>query len=112
MVCPLFWWGPVQEHAQYCFFAPNTQCFAPGSSDMALGFFGLCIFQSRISPNCADTVIFQSRTLSLYFVAQGEVRPGASFAAKGPRSQAVSGKEQMEAQGLICNTSPQGPTGQ
>ena len=54
---------------------------------------------------------------------------GASFVAKGPRSQPVSGgglvpskgglrasgkrkKEQMEAQQLICNKAPQGPTGQ
>ena len=58
-------------HAQYA-------AFAPGSSKVAVGFF--CLL-SRICPNCNTCSYFQSRIISLYFVAPGEVCPGASVAA-------------------------------
>ena len=107
--------GGVQRrrHAQYCFFCSQHPVFCSWLFRHGIGFFWPLHISVQNFPKLrGHTVIFQSLTLSRYLVAQGEVSPGASFAAKSPRSQAVSGKEQMEAQGLICSTSPQGPTGQ
>ena len=58
------------------------------------GFFGLFVsFCPEFAPATPVGSYFQSYTVSLYFVAQGEVCPSASTAAKGPRvpdSQSVS----------------------
>ena len=86
-------WGAIafsRGHVQYPAFAPDAVflffCF--GSSEVAVGFF-VCIFWSRICPNCARVRLFLVLRASLYFVAQGEVCPSAGTAAKGPRSQPV-----------------------
>ena len=53
-------------------------------------------------------VIFQSLTVSLYFVAWGEVCPGAGIAPKGPRSQPVSegrGREASRSNLILKNLS-------
>ena len=64
--------------------AQNTPLLQPPQK-WQLGFLvSLCLL-SRIFPNCA-----RSCTVSLYFVAQGEVCPSASTAAKDPGSQPVS----------------------
>ena len=55
-----------------------------------VGFFGFFVsFGSGICPKWASWH-FQSHTVSLYFVARGQVCPGTSTAAEGPRSQPVS----------------------
>ena len=52
-----------------------------------LGLWPFCILSSIICPNCTGTQLFL--VLSSFFVsiARGDVCPGASPAAKGPRSQ-------------------------
>ena len=64
------------------------------SSKVTVGFFGLFVsFCPEFAPATPVGSYFQSYTVSLYFVAQGEVCPSASTAAKGPRvpgSQPVS----------------------
>ena len=65
--------------------------FAPGSSKVSVGFLLVSLY--LLGPEFALTAharsYFWSQTVSLYFVAQGEVCPGASIARKGPRSQPV-----------------------
>ena len=68
------------------FFVCLFACF--GSSEVAIGSF-VCIFWSRMCTNCARMWLFLVLR-ALYFVAQGEVCPGAGTVAKGPRSQLVS----------------------
>lgn len=76
-VLPTLRWWCVQGACIVTAFAPNT-VFASGSSKVTGGFFGLFVsFRSRICP--------KSHTVSLYFVAQGEVRPGASTEAQQQR---------------------------
>ena len=56
---------------------------------MAVGLF-LCVsFCPYFALTAKPAVIF-SLMVSLYFVAPGDVCPGGSTAAKGPRSQPVS----------------------
>ena len=79
--------GHVQDPA----FAPNTLFLLPAPQKWQLGFFCLfvwsfCILLSRTCPNCVCTQLFSVPMVSLYFVAQGDFCPGASTAAKGPRS--------------------------
>lgn len=64
------------------------------SSEVTVGRLGpLVSFCPELAPATHVGSYFQSYTVSLYFVAQGEVCPNASTAAKGPRvpgSQPVS----------------------
>ena len=54
-------------------------------------FFGLFVsFGPEFAPIMYARSYFQSHRVSLHFVARGDVWPGASTAAKGPRSQPVS----------------------
>ena len=56
------------------------------SSKVTVGFFGLFVsFCPEFAPITHVESYFQSYTVSSYFVAQGEVCPSASTAAKGPR---------------------------
>ena len=58
-----------------------------------LGFLIFCFFLGpEFAPTAHALSYFLSHIVSLYFVAQGEVYPGASTAAKGPRSQPVSSR--------------------
>ena len=61
--------------------------FAPGSSEVTVGFFGLFV---SLGPESAPTAhahgYFWSPTISFYFIAGGEVCPGADSAVKDPRS--------------------------
>ena len=65
--------------------------FAPGSSDMAVGFFFLfCLFGLEFAPTVHAHSYFSSHIVSVCFVAQGELCPGASIAVllrsvPGPR---------------------------
>ena len=66
--------------AQYPSFAPDP-CFCSGSSEVAVGFFGLFVsFVHNLPQLCVPAVGF----------SLGEVCSGASIATKGPRSQSVS----------------------
>ena len=82
MVChPL---GDVvcREHVQY----PD---FAPGSSEVVVGYFGHLYLSVHNLPQLFRHTIILVLIVSLYFVAGGEICPGASIAAKGPRPQSV-----------------------
>ena len=52
----------------------------------------LYLLGPEFAPTAHARSYFLSHIVSLYFVAQGEVYPGASTAAKGPRSQPVSSR--------------------
>ena len=66
--------------------------FAPGTSQAAVGLLPFCILLFIIWPNSTVyAVIFSPLYLvSLYFVAGGEVCPGADTTAKSPGSQPIS----------------------
>ena len=75
-------------HVQHPVFASNT-VFASGSSEMAVAdFFGLFV---SLCPECELTAhahsYFWSHTVSLYFVAGGEVCPGTNNAHCSKGSQ-------------------------
>ena len=53
-----------------------------------LGVWSFCILLSRICPDCACTQLFLVPYSFFVSVAPGDICPGASTAAKGPRSQA------------------------
>lgn len=67
---------------------------ARGSSGMEIRdffLFGLFLsFGPEFAPAAYTQSYFQLYIISLYFVSQGEVCPGASTAAKGLRTQPVS----------------------
>ena len=104
MLVPYMRWGQVglclgvrTEEQIRCLAHPSddvVQCpaFAPGSSEVAAEFFWVFFgtILSIISPNCACKQLFLALVISLYFVAGGDVCPGASTAAKHRRSQPVS----------------------
>ena len=86
--------GVCRGQAHYLCFCPRHPIFAPGSSKLAVGFFGLFVsFGSRICPNCAYTQLFLVPYSFFVFCCS---RKGVSrckycsTAAKGPRSQPVS----------------------
>ena len=64
-----------------------TPCFDPGSSEVAVEFFppSLCIFLgTELAPTVHALSYLQSHTVSLHFVAEGEVCPGASNGSQVP----------------------------
>ena len=101
---PYMRWGQVgpclgvrTEEQIRCFGPPlrwrcAVACFCSwlfrSGSWVFLFFFGTIL--SIISPNCACKQLFLALVISLYFVAGGDVCPGASTAAKHRRSQPVS----------------------
>ena len=80
MVCPPPWWCVCRDHAQDPVSFPDT-------SEVAVGFLVFCILLFIICPNCACTLVFLVPYSFFVSVAQGDICPGASTAAKGPRSQ-------------------------
>ena len=85
MLRPPLWWRCVQGvYAVPCF---CFQLFRSGT----WAFWSLCILWSIICPDCAGTQLFlvpySLFFFFLYFVAGGDICPGAGTAAKGPRSQ-------------------------
>ena len=70
-------------HAQF-------PAFVPDSAEVAVGFFGLSVY--LVVHNLPQLLTFVQLFLvpASFFVAGRDVCPGASTAAKGPRSQAVS----------------------
>ena len=84
VVCPpLRWWCVQGACAVPCL---CSRIFKSGS----WVFWSLCIFCPEFAPTLHACSYFHSHTVSLYFVAGGEMCAGASTAAKGPRSQPVS----------------------
>lgn len=71
------------------FQAARTLVFAPGFSSTSWA-FGLFCTLFKIFPTVHTGSYFWSLVVSLYFVAQGEVCPGASTVANGPRSEGPS----------------------
>ena len=71
-----------REYVQY----PD---FAPGSSEVVVGYFGHLYLSVHNLPQLFRHTIILVLIVSLYFVAGGEICPGASTAAKGPRPQSV-----------------------
>ena len=59
-------------------------------SEVAVGFWPFCILLFVICPNCTCPQLFLVPYSFSVSVAGGDVCPGASPAAKGPRSQPVS----------------------
>ena len=92
LVCPPLWWWCVQGTIVVPCFC--SQLFKSGSLAVAEGEgWGLvfCILLSIICPNCTRAQLFLVPcSFFLFFGSGGEVCPGASTAAKGPRSQLVS----------------------
>ena len=76
--------------------------FASRSSQVAFGFCFFCILLSRICPSCPCTRLFLGpyEFFFLYFVAQRDICPCASTAAKGLRSQ-ISGPSLSPNQKLL-----------
>ena len=59
--------------------------FAPGTSKVAVGFFGLLVsFASRMCPSCTCPGLLLVPAVSLCFIAGGEMCPAASTAARAP----------------------------
>ena len=90
--------GVCRAHAQYPAFTPDMLFLLPGSSKLAVGFFGLFVsFRYRICPNCSCTQLFLVPYSFFVFCCwrRGVSRckhcsKGAHVPAKGPRSQPVS----------------------
>ena len=78
-----------RAHAQYPAFAANPLVLPSGSSEMAVKLFGPLYLSVHNLPQLFRHTIILVLIVSLYFVAGGEICPGASTAAKGPRPQSV-----------------------
>lgn len=89
MVCPRLWGGPVCGWCGGCG-AGRAACFCSLLFRSAFEFSGLFVpFVQNLSQLRMHSCV-SSPMVSLYFVAPGEVCPGASVAAKGPRPQPFS----------------------
>ena len=85
VVCPPLCGAVCREH-------PQCPTFAPSSSEVASGFLVFLYLVVRNLPQLHMLHVcsyFQFLIVFLYFVAGGYAYPGASTAAKGPRSQPI-----------------------
>ena len=64
--------------------------FAPGTSEVAAGFWPFCILFFIICPNCTCMQLVLVPYSFFVFCSRGDVCPGASTPVKGPRSQPAS----------------------
>ena len=69
-----------------CFWSQHP-AFVPSSSEVDLGFAWSFSILSIIYPSCTCIQLCLVPVVSLYFIAQGDICPGASTAAKGLRFQ-------------------------
>ena len=83
MVCHPLDGVVCREHVQY-------PVFAPRSSEVVVGYFGHLYLSVHNLPQLFRHPIILVLRVSLYFVAGGEICPGASIEAKGPGPQTVS----------------------
>ena len=72
-----------RDHAQY-------PAFAPGSSEVAVGFLAF-LYLGPCLPQLRMCIVISSplHIVSGFSVAGGDICPGAKASAKGPRSQTV-----------------------
>ena len=72
-------------HVQVPCFCSQHLVFAPGSSEVTVGFFGLSFFWSRICPSCSCIEFFLvPHHFFAFFLLEERCCPGACPAAKGP----------------------------
>ena len=69
--------------------------FAPGSSEVAVGFLVSLYLLSIMCPNCTCTQLFLVPYSFFVSVGGGEAGPGTSPAAEGPRSQPVHSNSEL-----------------
>ena len=74
-------------HAQYPAFSPNTLFLLLALQKWQLDFLVFLYLFVHNLPHLRMHSYFQSHIISLYFVAGGDICPGASISAKGARSQ-------------------------
>ena len=78
-------WSAYPRGGAVCRHHVQYPAFAPGTSDVSVGFWPFYILLFIICPNCACVQLFLILIVSLYSVVQeGDVCPGASTPVKGP----------------------------